>query len=263
MQPNGEEDGGGGLDGRVRERLADVVHDQLKRLIMRGEFPKGLKLPPENDLALRFGVSRPVVREALAQLREEGVVRSQKGSGTIVVVGPTPMATALPPIRSIGDLMRFYEFRVAVEGATAGIAAERRSLADVEAIERVLDGAEEMIDGALFQLLPDVNFSFHRAIAQATQNPYYTLTLESLPNFVGRSFLDMTPPNDPPPAERAARIQAEHRAIFAAIKAGDPQRARIEMERHILSARDALLEAQPVSLTPTRRLGGRGGRDRD
>lgn len=241
-----EEQKSSGIEGRIR--LADAVYDQLRRLIARGEFPKGVKLPPENDLALRFGVSRPVVREALARLRKEGVVRSHKGSGTIVTLGPTAGVLPLPPVQSVADLVRFYEFRINVEGATTALAAERRTLADLEAIEKTLAGADDLLAAGHLALLADANFAFHRAIAMATQNPYYTRTLESLPNFVGRNMLDNG--RTRAPAERSARIHAEHRAIFAAIVSGDPQRARIEMERHILAARDEVLEGQPLSLAP-------------
>jgi GntR family transcriptional regulator, transcriptional repressor for pyruvate dehydrogenase complex len=238
--------------GEGRTRLADAVYEQLRRLIARGEYPKGVKLPPENDLAVRFAVSRPVVREALARLRDEGVVRSQKGSGTIVTLGPSAGALPLPAIQSVADLVRFYEFRINVEGATAGLAAERRSLADIEAIEQALARADSMLSEGHFALLADANFAFHRAIAQATQNPYFIRTLESLPNFVGRNMLDNSRPGPRGLAERAARIHAEHRAIFAAILGGDPQRARIEMERHILAARDEVLEGQTLAPPPLR-----------
>ncbi|MCM0018663.1 MAG: FadR family transcriptional regulator [Tagaea sp.] len=242
--------------GEGRKRLADTVYEQLRRVIARGEYPKGVKLPPENELATRFGVSRPVVREALARLRDEGVVRSQKGSGTIVAVGPTAGVLPLPPIQSAADLIRFYEFRMNVEGATTALAAERRTLADIETIEKALASADELMAAGHFALQADANFAFHRAIALATQNPYYTRTLESLPNFVGRNMLDNGRTAAGGLAQRSARIHAEHRAIFAAIVSGDPQRARVEMERHILAARDEVLEGQQLTWTPQLRRAG-------
>jgi len=108
-------------------KLADIVHEQLFRLITRGEFPMGCKLPPEGELATRFGVSRPIVRDALARLKDEGYVRSQRGSGSVVVRGEAPGSHAYPAIRTVSDLLRSYEFRITVESATAAMAAERRS----------------------------------------------------------------------------------------------------------------------------------------
>jgi len=94
-------------------RLADIVHEQLFRLIGRGEFPKGCKLPPEGELATRFGVSRPVIRDALAKLKDAGYVRSQRGSGNVVILGEAPGA-AFPPIRTVAEgncgLLRVRKF---------------------------------------------------------------------------------------------------------------------------------------------------------
>jgi DNA-binding FadR family transcriptional regulator len=235
---------------RIRARLSDVVHEQLRRLIQRGEYPRGLRLPSENELAIRFGVSRPVVREALGRLRDEGFVHSQKGSGTVVVFEANVGVTGfnLPPITTMADLVRFYEFRIGVEGSTAAFAAERRTLGNIKEMEAALNAAEEMIANQLFELLADVNFAFHRAVAHATQNPYYITTLEVLPNFVGQNMLDSRRRPSTDFAERASRLHSEHQAIFAAILGGDSQRAKVEMERHILSARDAVLEGQSLSM---------------
>jgi GntR family transcriptional regulator, transcriptional repressor for pyruvate dehydrogenase complex len=243
---------GADRDGKIRGRLADVVHDQLRRLIQRGEYARGLKLPAENDLAKRFGVSRPVVREALARLRDEGFVSSQKGSGTVVTHAADKPAHSLglPPIATMADLVRFYEFRIGVEGVTAALAAERRTLSHLQAMEVALTRAEEMIAAGLFELLADTNFDFHRAIGHATRNPYHATTIETLPNFVGRNMLDKAGAGASGADERARRIHGEHQAIFSAILGGDAHRARVEMERHILAARDAVMEGQ--ALGPSR-----------
>ena len=104
---------------RARPTLVDRVHEQVLRLIVRGEFPRERKLPTEAELCTRFGVSRTVVRAALIRLREEGHLRSQQGSGWVVVRGPEPGSLHYPPIRSVADLERSYEFRIAVEGQAA------------------------------------------------------------------------------------------------------------------------------------------------
>lgn len=233
-------------DGASPGRLAAMVYEQIDRLIRRGEFPKGCKLPPESELARRFGVSRPVVREALARLRDEGIVRSQQGSGTFVIRGMLPSATALPPIRTLADLLRYYEYRIDVEAATAGLAAERRTSDDIADIAKVLANAEDMLKQGQHQLLADTNFAFHRAIAQATRNPFYVRTLEMLPNFIGHNRLDLVASSRRSGEEQFWRIHREHMAIFAAVEAGDATRARVEMQRHILAARDVVLNRQSL-----------------
>ncbi|MBN9498521.1 MAG: FadR family transcriptional regulator [Alphaproteobacteria bacterium] len=233
-------------DAALSGRLASAVYEQIERLIRRGEFPKDVKLPPESELARRFGVSRPVVREALARLRDEGIIRSQKGAGSFVIRGMTPSATALPTIRTVADLLRYYEYRIDVEAATAGLAAERRGADDVAEMAKVLAGAEEMLRQGQYLLLSDANFAFHRSVAQLTRNPFYVRTLEIMPNFIGRNPFDLVTSDRSNNEAHLWRIHREHVAIFTAIEAGDPARARVEMQRHILAARDEVLNRQAL-----------------
>ena len=229
---------------RHARKLADIVYEQVFRLIARGEFPKGLKLPPEGELATRFGVSRPVIRDALSRLKDEGYVRSHRGSGNVVVRGETPGLMSYPSIRTVSDLMRSYEFRITVEAATASMAAERRSNADIADIARTLGRAANELDNGVYHLLADLNFEFHRAVARATHNPFYLKTVEMIPNFVGVDRLDLTAFGGEDLPERSQRIHAEHVAIFEAIRRQEPERALAEMQRHIAAARDFVLERQ-------------------
>ncbi|MBN8477541.1 MAG: FadR family transcriptional regulator [Burkholderiales bacterium] len=220
------------------------MHEQLLRLIVRGEFPKDCKLPPEGALGERFGVSRPVIREALARLKADGYVRSQRGSGNVVVRGERAGRPAFPPIQTVTDLLRSYEYRVNVETATAALAAERRTTAEIDAMRRSLAKAESALDRKTLHLLADLNFEFHRGVARATHNPFYVTTLELIPNFVGAHRLDRVHSKDEPPLDGYRRVHEEHVAVFDAVVARDPDRARSEMEHHILAARDHVLAHQ-------------------
>lgn len=231
-----------------RIRLTDIVHDQIFRLIMRGDFPKNCKLPPEGELCTRFGVSRPILREALSRLRDQGYVRSQRGSGTVVLRGEAPSPSHFPAIRSIADLLRSYEFRISVETATVAIAAERRSNPALADIEATLASAEVTLDSRAFHLMADLNFAFHRSVARATQNPFYLATLEMMPNFVGIDRLNTSTFGEEDMGERLARIHSEHQSILEAIRRRDVKTAQGEMERHIAAARDYVLERQSFSL---------------
>lgn len=236
-------------------KLADIVYEQIFRLIARGEFPRDCKLPSEGELGARFGVSRPIIRDALARLRHEGYVRSQRGSGTVVVRGEAAgTRAAFPPIRTVGDLLRSYEFRITVETATAALAAKRRDREGLARIEGTLHGALEALDDGAYHLLPDLNFAFHRAVAAATGNPFYLVTLEMIPNFVGRERLSASSFGPTDAAEHGRRIHAEHTGIFEAIRDRDPARAAAEMERHIMSARDLVLERQEITALQEREV---------
>ena len=228
-------------------RLADIVHEQLFRLIARGEFPKGCKLPPEGELATRFGVSRPVIRDALARLKEEGYIRSQRGSGSVVTRGEAPGTHGFPQIRTVSDLLRSYEFRITVECATAAMAAERRDAGDVADLSRTLGRADSALARGVHHLLADLNFDFHRAVARSTHNPFYLKTVEMIPNFVGAEQLDRSAFGDVDAAQRARRIHDEHVAVFEAIRRAEPEQAMACMESHIALARDFVLERQELA----------------
>ena len=232
---------------RSPRKLADIVYEQLFRLISRGEFPQGCKMPPEGSLAERFGVSRPIVRDALSRLKEQGYVRSQRGSGSVVVRGEPPGLHAYPAIKTISDLLRSYEFRITVETATAAMAAERRAPADLADLERTLDRAAAAIGNGMHHLLGDLNFDFHRAVARATHNPFYLKTVEMIPNFIGAEPLHATTFAGQDTPEHVRRIHEEHLAVFDAIRAREPERAVHGMERHIAAARDFVLERQEIA----------------
>lgn len=227
-------------------RLAELVQGQIARLVERGEFPRGCKLPTEGELSVRFGVSRPVLREALSALKQAGVLRSQRGSGTVVVEGAAPGAAALPPVRSIGDLLRLYEFRITLEGAAAMLAAERHTRETLAGIADALRLAEDAARGEAPPLLLDLNFAFHRAVARATMNPFHLAAVEALPNFVGRGRLEASSFGDQDVAVRAARIRDEHAVIYDAIRVRDAARAQAEMVSHIAAARDHVMERQTL-----------------
>jgi len=231
---------------RGRPSLVDRVHEQVLRLILRGEFPRERKLPTESELCERFGVSRTVVRAALIRLRADGHLRSQQGSGWIVMRGSEAGALSYPPIRSVADLERSYEFRIAVEGQAAWLAAMRHAPEDLRAIEEAL--AEADSDHARFapDLAPELNFRFHRAVARATANPFFVATLEAIPNLIGAGPVELRYPGLDDSEARRRLIVEEHREIYRAIAARDAPAAKAAIERHIASARQFVFERQTI-----------------
>ena len=237
-------------DGETAERgrpsLVDRVHEQVLRLIMRGEFPRERKLPTESELCERFSVSRTVVRSALIRLRADGHLRSQQGSGWIVMRGPEAGTLSYPPIRSVADLERSYEFRIVVEGQAAWLAAIRHTPEDLRAIEESL--AEADSDHARFapDLAPELNFRFHRAVARATANPFFMATLEAIPNLIGAGPVELRYPGLDDPEARRRLIVEENREIYRAIAARDAPAAKAAIQRHIASARQFVFERQAI-----------------
>ena len=233
---------------RDRPTLADRVAEQLTRLIERGEFPRNCRLPTEFELCRRFGVSRPVVRAALAMLRDGGHVASTKGSGHVVLTGPEAGTQKFPLIRTIADIEAYFDFRATVEAECARLAALRHTPASLAAIEAAVAESDELAALGAVELSGDTNFHFHRAIARATGNGFHVATIEMLPNLIGLGPVEVRIGGEADPQARVRVIIDEHRAILAAIARRDADRAAAEMQAHITSAQKFVFQRTPAPL---------------
>ncbi len=221
------------MAGKQSSNLAEKVLTRLSAEIRGGRLAPGARLPTEQELTATLGVSRTVVREAVAALRADGLVVTRRGSGAYVADNPTgPFRIAAPPLGRIGDVLDVMELRLAVEAEAAGFAAERANRKQVNAVKsalRCIDRALKAGEGAV----PE-DFAFHRAIAEATGNAQFPRFLAFLGSHViPRQSVRLSADT---PAERRAyleRIQHEHGCIVAGIAAGDPVEARRAMRVHL------------------------------
>ncbi len=222
-------------------KLSDVVHARIAGRIQSGEYPVESRLPTENELADTLGVSRPIVREALARLRNDGIVVSRRGSGTYVQRAEGIPARELTPLTSIADMRRCLEFRVSLEGECAWHAAvggeEHRSLLH-EAMSRLSEDVGKHL------LEPEHDFEFHHAIAFATGNRFFHETMSSMrPTIL--TFLQITPSFvSPRSQERLTTLYGEHEAIYVSIVKGDPEAARDAMRSHLNRAMQRVFEGR-------------------
>jgi len=159
-----------------QSKLADQLYEQILDRIVGGGLAIGGKLPSESQLSELFGVSRPVVREALSRLQADGVVMSRHGSGSYVQRRPNQAFALLAPIGDVANLMRCMEFRIALEGEAASLAARRRTEADLARLEKAL--AELEIVMASGEVGVEADREFHVAIASATQNQLFVHAME-------------------------------------------------------------------------------------
>lgn len=222
-----------------------AIYDGIISLIVSGEFTQNARLPSESDLAVRFGASRPVVREALARLRSDGLIVSRKGSGSYVTQRPDDAVFRLGPLGSIADIQRCFEFRVDLEGAAAARAAERWEKDDLDRIRHTFDELEECIRTGQLGVEADANF--HLAIAQATHNHYHLSVQHSL---LPHSKVGMNVARNLSLLRTSARlrlVQDEHAAIIGAIEIRNAEAARAAMETHIENARRRIFEGTPVN----------------
>ena len=149
-----------------RGRLSDQLYGQIFEQITSGRLKVGEQLPSENEISERFGVSRPVVREALQRLRADGLITSHQGLGTFVSHQPAPRIQKLAKAQDIAAYLRCQEVRITLEGDAARLAAERHTdeqLAEVLAAHQAF--ADEVHSGSL---KPETDLAFHASIARAT-----------------------------------------------------------------------------------------------
>lgn len=216
-----------------KPRLSDRVVRQLKADILSGVLPLGSQLPTEPGLMEQFGVSRTVVREAIAALRSDGLVSSTQGRGMFVTETlPGASIWRTPQERmDVPRTMELYEFRLAWEPEAAALAAVRRSATQEHEIRSAHEAVCRALQANQFPL--HGNHDFHLAIARATGNSIYE---EALLRF-GPHFTPHTDyPNLSP--EQGAKyfrtVVIEHERILEAISARDPDAARDAMRAHLM-----------------------------
>jgi len=228
-------------------KLVDRVFEELRRRIQDGAYPLDTRLPGEHELAASLGVSRPIVRDALGRLRDQGIVYSRQGAGTFVQAAVSPQAQlAYSPVKTIADIQRCYEFRLTIEPDAAYFAAQRR---DESAIKKIAEALAELRDATSHQLhRTDTDFLFHRAVTEAANNHYYTASMDALKPHIavgmhlhGLSLMG--------PRLQLERVYGEHELIYRAIAEGQSDVARDAMRTHLEGSRDRLFEGRVLDLS--------------
>jgi GntR family transcriptional regulator, transcriptional repressor for pyruvate dehydrogenase complex len=221
----------------AQRSLSHALIERLTSDITAGKLAPGSRLPTEQEMIATTGVSRTVVREAVAALRAEGLVVTRQGVGAFVAAAPRrPFRIEGGELRSLREVIEVMELRTGIEIEAAGLAAERASavrLARIGDAYKAVDRAIGRGDAGV-----DEDFAFHRSIAEATENPQFVNFLEYLGRFIiPRQTIRITVDG---PAERRAylaKIQEEHRDILDAVRAKSAQAARAAMRRHLLNSR--------------------------
>lgn len=204
-----------------RRNAVETVFQDLRAAIAEGRLPVGSRLPSETRLAASYGVSRPIIREAMRSLQALGLTRSRPGSGSFVISSSQQAELAY------GDLPArdLIEARPLIEVPAAGWAALRRSPAQAAQITRLCERMETEIDPAAWVRL---DCDLHCAIAQASGNALLARivaqTREALRQQSGLVNLM---------ADRRAASNAEHRRICAEIVGGCAREAREAMRQHL------------------------------
>ncbi|MGK9053624.1 FadR/GntR family transcriptional regulator [Neorhizobium sp. CSC1952] len=227
-------------NGTARKGLPDIVFERMHRAIKSGAYQPDERLPTEHDLAAEFEVSRPVIREALRRLRDQGLIYSRRGAGSFVRSVGLKEPLGFGQLENIADLLNCYEFRLTLEPAAAAAAATRHDKDSLAAIRQALELMRDATNRQSHR--EDADFQFHLAIARAAQNNYFSTAMEALKDHiaVGMKFHGVSVKRE---AAGLLRVFAEHEAIAKAIEAKDGEAAQKLMRDHLTGSRDRLFQS--------------------
>ena len=214
--------------------LADEVVKRITSEIRAGRIEAGAKLPTEYELMSAMGVSRTVVREAIAALKAEGLVTTRQGAGAFVAQDASRVPFRIDPdeMSTVEQILEVMELRLAVEVEAAALAAERGGAKHHTYIRKaVQDMATALKRG---ESAIDEDFAFHQAIAAATGNSRFSQFLMFLgQQLIPRQGIRTQIIFGDNAIEYLERLQAEHQRIAEAIIEGDAAEARRAMRVHL------------------------------
>ncbi len=203
--------------------LASVLQQEIERMVISGELRPGERIN-EQQLAVRFGVSRGPIREAVRGLEGAGLARAVTNRGVFVRQ------------LSVTEVRELYDIRAALFGLAGRLMAERATPAEVEALEAMLVQMEQAAARRDFEAYYPLNLAFHGMIVDGSGNAtlarQYRAFVKALNLFRARSLVQ---------GGGLAVSNREHRDMVAAIAARDPTWAQETHWRHVASAKDRLL----------------------
>ncbi|MBB2750151.1 UNVERIFIED_ORG: DNA-binding FadR family transcriptional regulator [Rhizobium aethiopicum] len=214
----------------LRSGLADMLMAQIES----GDLKPGQRLPTEQAIMRATGVSRTIVREALATLRAKGLITTRQGLGAFVSNDPNPRSFSIIPndLQSIDEVLRVLELRMGVEYEAAGLAALRRTPEDLGRMQARLDALDKALEEGGYGAQED--YAFHRSILVATQNSYYGRLFDTFGDImVPRQWARLDKMTAAERKRHAARMRREHHAIFTAIRDGEEAAARRAIRTHL------------------------------
>ncbi|UWQ91031.1 FCD domain-containing protein [Aliisedimentitalea scapharcae] len=217
------------------EKLSTSVVRQIEQLILRGILRPGERLPSERELSDKLGVSRPSLRDAVAELQQRGLLSSRAGSGIFVadVLG-SAFSPALIQLFASQDeaVFDYLSFRRDMEGLAAQRAAKFGSDSDLKVIQTILDKMEVAQTKRNPEEEAKLDAQFHSAIIDASHNVVMLHMMRSMFDLLREGVFYNRKIMFKQRTSRAALLD-QHRAINDALQARDPDRARTAVEDHL------------------------------
>lgn len=225
--------------------LVQEIVNSLTTSIRDGVIKPGDKLPTESEIMARFEVSRTVVREALSKLQASGLVETRHGIGTFALAVPDTSNFKISgcDFSTLADVIALLELRISLETEAAGLAAQRRTDANLAAMEVALKAFSDAIEHDSEAVPSD--FAFHMEVSRATGNRHFA----DLMTYLGTMIIPRTRVNtsNSAPEGRLKYLQqahGDHENIYNAIRNQDSDGARAAMRTHLSNSRDRLRKAQ-------------------
>jgi DNA-binding FadR family transcriptional regulator len=219
---------------QARRSLTETLAESISEEILNGALKGGNRLPTVQALAEQFGVSRTVIREAIALLKADGLIVARHGAGLFVAndLRRRPLRIDPARINGIGDVIDIMRVRLGLEVEAAGRAAALRTAEDLVAISAALKAMRAAARKG--ESAAEEDRRFHTAIATATGNQYYVSFLEFLGRYIiPRKSVQVGGGTASEERRYLAKLEAEHMAIFHAIRERQPEKARRAMRVHL------------------------------
>lgn len=212
-----------------RSALYEIIADKIEKMILEKQMHADSKLPSESELAQSFGVSRPVIREALNMLRERGLVTSRQGAASVITEPDTETL-----IRNLNRIvlmknvtpMQVYRVRMVLETLCASLAAKTCTDSDIERFREINKKVELASDN--FELRAETDMKFHVAVAESTGNPLLAMMLEALTVLMKPLIV-----NNLKTLNDADEGHLFHEKIIQAIESGSAEDAEAVMREHL------------------------------
>jgi DNA-binding FadR family transcriptional regulator len=224
------------LQNATRQTLADQIVAQMDRMIQSGEWPLRGKIPPEPELVRQLGVSRNTVREAVKALIHTGLLEARQGDGTYVV-----STSELGPVlrRKFGksDLLQTLEVRSALEQEAARLAAERRSEADVAALQLRFGEFCRAARSGNVDSFVQADTALHREIVRATTNSLLMELYDHISEALAESISAT--------ADELEEHERVHRRLIESIAGRNAEAAAEAVRDHIRIARQSIFQSHP------------------
>ena len=227
----------------LKQSLSDGLAQRIRRSIQTGEYQKGDRLPAIMEMARRFGVGHPTVREALKKLETMGVVDIRHGSGVYVSRSDDVLVLASQDYMGTVDrklLLDLVDARIPIEVKAVAGAATNATDENFATMQALLDKAAQNFSDD--EVLSATNMAFHQEITQASGNLVLSQLLDVLRNlFQKEQRLILNIYGSP------QKDQDEHLGILAALEERDERLAVDRMQEHLEGVRDVVLRWDPVT----------------